>query len=277
MKPVVVGLYGISGCGNSFLLSQLKEELKQEQFEFYDGSAVIFSLDPGGLDTFRKLEEPQKDVWRQNATEKIRAECAESGRVGVVAGHLSFWTREGESGRSVVTQNDLDTFTHILYLHVPAALISTYRKTDANRIRSSLSVDHLHKWQEAEMTELRKLCRHHGILFSTLTPHLNSIDKVAMFLRDFKRHSEDYNLICAHRSLDEAVAGRSLETMLVIDGDKTLASVDTGSIFWEMVAEPQTAACPLKALFISPLHYKYAAFRQATVLYEETTDDEQFE
>jgi adenylylsulfate kinase-like enzyme len=51
-KAKIVGLYGISGSGKSFLLNQLKQELNHERFLFYEGSEAIADLVPGGLEAF---------------------------------------------------------------------------------------------------------------------------------------------------------------------------------------------------------------------------------
>jgi uridine kinase len=37
-KPTMIGLYGISGCGKSYLLNKLKAQLPDDKFAFYDGS-----------------------------------------------------------------------------------------------------------------------------------------------------------------------------------------------------------------------------------------------
>jgi hypothetical protein len=104
--------------------------------------------------------------WRQLAIDTIGKKCADSGQVAVVAGHFMFWPEEEEAGWLVYTQNDLDTFTHILYLDVPAEVIAQRRLDDTERSRPSTLVTHLRKWQQAEKTQLRRLCRHHGMLFS---------------------------------------------------------------------------------------------------------------
>jgi cytidylate kinase len=103
-KAVVVGLYGVPGCGKTFMLNQLKQELGQEHFEFYEGAKMIANLVPGGLDAFQKLEEQEKVHWRQLAIDTIGKECADSGRVAVVAGHFMFWPEEKEAGQPVYTR-----------------------------------------------------------------------------------------------------------------------------------------------------------------------------
>lgn len=280
-KAVVVGLYGIPGSGKTFLLELLKQELG-EDFAFYEGSQMIATLVPGGLDEFQKLEEREKMYWRQHAIDTIGKKCADSGQVAVVGGHFMFWPEEEEAGRPVYTPNDLKTFTHILYLDVPAELVAQRRLNDTIRSRPSASITHLRKWQQAEQTQLRHLCRQHGILFSLVAPHSTMLKKVLMLLGDFRNHTEKYNLSQAKRSLNEVLAdGRGqLETVLVMDADRTLAAEDTGELFWERVSSsrwPRDEDYPLKTLFSSQLGYSYTAFRQATLLYEETADDQEFD
>ncbi len=79
-KAVVVGLYGVPGSGKTFLLDQLKEELGEEYFAFYEGSKMIATVVPGGLDAFQTLEEGEKEHWRQLAIDTIGRKCADSGQ-----------------------------------------------------------------------------------------------------------------------------------------------------------------------------------------------------
>jgi uracil phosphoribosyltransferase/phosphoserine phosphatase len=193
-----------------------------------------------------------------------------------------FWTEDEEAGLLVYTQSDLDMFTHILYLDVPAEVVAQRHLDDTERSRPSTSVTHLRKWQQAEKAQLRRLCRHHGILFSLVSPHPTLLNKVLTLLRDFWHHTEKYNLSHAESTLDEAlVAGQGqMETVLVMDADRTLAAEDTGALFWERVSSSRRLKdedCPLRTLFSSPLGYSYTAFRQATLLYEETADDQEFD
>lgn len=72
-KAVVIGLYGIPGSGKSYLLTQLKQELGQDQYAFYEGSEVIAANVPGGFDAFKSLERKEKTRWRQTAIESKEA------------------------------------------------------------------------------------------------------------------------------------------------------------------------------------------------------------
>lgn len=90
---------------------------------------------------------------------------AHSRKVSIVAGHFMFWPKEGEIGEPAYTRNDLDTFTHTLYLNVPTEVVAQRHLDNKDRNHPSLSVTHLHKRQSAEMNQLRVLCRNYGICF----------------------------------------------------------------------------------------------------------------
>lgn len=282
-KAVVVGLYGLPGSGKTFLLNQLKQELGQTDFAFFEGAKMIANVVPGGLDAFQSMQEHEKAHWRRRAIDAVGKNCADSGQVAVVAGHFMFWLEEQEAGLPVYTQNDLEVFTHILYLDIPAELVAQRRLDDTERSRPSTSASHLRKWEQEEITQLRNLCLRHDILFSLVSsPYPMLLNKVSILLHDFRSHTEMYNLSQAESRLDDAVFASQgqLEAVLVIDADRTLAAEDTGALFWKRVSKSrplEPGALTLKALFSSPLGYSYTAFRQAMLLYEETADDQQFD
>ena len=279
-RAVVVGLYGIPGSGKTFLLNQLKQVLRDTHFAFYEGSQMIAAVVPGGLVAFHGLKEPEKMLWRQRAIDAIEEDCAGSGRTAIVTGHFMFWSEEAESGRPVYTQRDLDTFTHIIYLDISAEVIGRRRLEDKGKSRPPTSTSLLDKWQQAEKEQLRHLCRNHRILFTRVSiPAL--LEKTVTLVRDFCQHSEAHNLSVAEDRLDEIFSASQcqLETVLVMDADRTLAPEDTGVLFWEKTSDTRRSkddAPVLKTLFSSPLGYSYTAFRQATLLYEEVADDREF-
>ncbi|KAI0467603.1 uracil phosphoribosyltransferase-domain-containing protein [Xylaria cf. heliscus] len=277
-KPVVVGIYGLPGSGKTFLLRQLEDELGQEYFEFYEGSKVIDSVVPGGFSEFRRLPEEEKTTWRELAISTIRKECLESGKLGLVTGHLMFWPEGEDDVHSVHTTEDLNTYTHIIYLDVTADIIARRREEDTERARPAVSVDHLRTWQKAEIAKMRQLCRNHDILFCSLSTQDSLITRASRMIRDFRHHTEMHNLSRAEARLDEILGiDTKLQIMLVMDADRTLAAEDTGKMFWETVSRSGQHTQQLKGLFDGPMGYTYAAFRQAVLLYEEVASDEDFE
>lgn len=61
------------------------------------------------------------------------------------------------------------------------------------------------------------------------------LDYVTSLIRNFLHHTEKDNLSRAGSQLDEAVLAYQgkLETMLILDADRTLAAEDTGKLFWD--------------------------------------------
>jgi uracil phosphoribosyltransferase/phosphoserine phosphatase len=199
-----------------------------------------------------------------------------------------FW-QEGEAGQTVYTKVDLDSYTDILYLDTPPDLVEQWRQHDQLRDRPAASADHLRKWQQVEKTKLRRLCRDNRILFCPVSSPARAAERIAAMVIDLKRHSEEHNLFCAQDRLDDILnscgSREKLETVLVLDADRTLAAEDAGALFWKVVAEspshgtrigPTEDDRSLRTLFSSSLGYTYAAFRQATLLYEEEMDDDDF-
>ncbi|KAF7551433.1 hypothetical protein G7Z17_g5009 [Cylindrodendrum hubeiense] len=277
-NPVVIGLYGIPGSGKSFLLNELNRELDRDAFQFYEGSEMISDIVPGGLAAFEKLDEPEKFAWREQAIQRIRSECLSSGRAAVVTGHFMFWAENAHVGLPVYTPSDLEVFTHILYLDIPAETISQRLSDDTQKQRFLISIDHIRSWQQAEKTGLRQLCRQHSILFSLLSPRPDMVRRISTLIQDFQTYSTESNMSKVEARLDDMVSkGESVETVLVLDGDKTLATADTGVLFWEMASRWNDEEHPLSALFSSSLGYSEMAFRQATLLYEEADNEDQFD
>ncbi|OQE13263.1 hypothetical protein PENFLA_c051G10458 [Penicillium flavigenum] len=255
-KPVIIGLYGLPGSGKTARLDELKTELSNDEFAFYDGSAVIAAVTPGGLKALQNLTEEAKNDYRERVIAKIKQECYNTGKTAIVTDISCSGLKMMSMAGQFATPGDLDTYTHIHYLDVPAELIAKYRLNDTKRSRRNVSIPHLAKWQTFEKNELRHLCRHHDILFTLLSPPLASMLEIL------------------------AAGSGEVETVIVLDADKTLAQEDSGVLFWEHIRALSDAAedsGPLKALFSSPLEYSYIAFRQATLLYGEAAGNAEFE
>ncbi|KAJ5742558.1 uncharacterized protein N7511_011290 [Penicillium nucicola] len=232
----------------------------------------------GGLEAFQNLNEDAKERVRESAIGRVKQESFQSGKSALVTGHAMFWAEEESAGQLVCTPADLDTYTHILYLDVPAEKIAEYRSSDQKRSRPAVSTTHLLKWQQEEKKQLRHLCRSHDIIFTTITQRQVSMGKIVPLIRDLRSHTDDLNDILAQQRMDDFIMTGSErpETVLVFDADKTLAPQDSGELFWELASPSlveKDARFPLKTLFSSPLHYSYTAFRQAALLCEEVIGD----
>ncbi|KAK4198703.1 uracil phosphoribosyltransferase-domain-containing protein [Triangularia verruculosa] len=294
-NPVVIGVYGIPGCGKSSLLRELSDRLGEEQFNFLEGSQVIASLLPGGLAAFHQASNDEKAHYRELAIKRIADDAMKQQKVAVVAGHFMFWSQKEQRYHRVCTNADLSTYTHIVYLDIAAETIAERRQNDKTRERSGLAFDRLDDWANTEKRELQRLCRSRGILFIALSDAERDILSARMIklLLDFKHHCPKQNRLLAQNRLDWIIQASGLNpdsdhpgTMLVMDADKTLATQDAGHLFWDVVIknglidsrllEGKTEDL-LTTLFSSQLGYSYCAFRQATLLYEQHCDDGVFD
>lgn len=276
-KPTIVGLYGISGSGKTHLLGRLSRLLDEKFFAFYEGSEVIASSIEGGLSAFHALEEEQKIWQRAHAIERIKKECVQSGKTAIVTGHFMLWAEEQKAGHPVHTRNDMDTYTHIVYIDISADQIRQNRAVDTERHRPDMSVEDLDKWQQDEKVQLRDQCYDNGILFLLLRSEPTDLYLQRLF-EDFRLHDDDYNTFLAESRLDEFLtdSGRP-DTALLIDADRTLAAEDTGTLFWEsFIPQPSQVDLPLKKLF-KRTGYSYYAFRQSVLLHEEAANDQRFD
>lgn len=272
----IIGIYGIPGCGKSFLLQQLPRQLGQDHYKYWEGSRVISDIVPGGLETFHASTDAEKTHWRQMAINHIRDSSVSTGTPAIVVGHFMFWSEDDDAGQIVCTPADLSVYTHIIYLDTPIATVASRREGDSLRVRPFQSQTHLHRWQQAEKTQLRTLCMENNILFVALRNA--DCQSVSRLIRSFSRHTWDFNMAMAKARLEDIVHQASLsrgtiKTVLFLDADRTLTPVDSGTLFWQMVGG-EGSPCPLKTLFGSPMQYSFAAFRQANLIYEELVYDE---
>jgi len=173
-----------------------------------------------------------------------------------------------------ITPADKAVYTNIFYLDVPSPVVYQQRERDKHRIRATVDSSRLEYWQQDEQEHLRDLCLQNGILYARIT---QCVEKAAALLRDCSEHSEGLNLRRAKTALNAITCHvPKLETVLVLDADKTLAPQDTGALFWNS-APPSDKDLTLKTLFSSNFGYSYEAFRQAMLLYEQSHDDRSFD
>ncbi|KAM3512259.1 hypothetical protein MY11210_004106 [Beauveria gryllotalpidicola] len=281
-KPIIIGLYGLPGSGKSTLMNQMKLELDPEKFVFYEGSELISAMVAGGLAAFAKLDKQEKRLVRERAIASVAEECLAKNRTALVVGHYMFWPEDELAGDIVATANDFCVYTHIIYLSVPVHAILKRRLGDTQRHRPPVSAAHLEQWQRAEIDQLGRLCRQHCVLFSVVAPqHHDPLSFTLKMVRHFEQTNARRNLALVMNKVEAALVGEErAETVLVVDADKTLASEDAGSMFWQVAngSGPEILEmCPLKSVFGSLLGYSEAAFRQATLLYEEAANEVDFE
>ncbi|KAF1937630.1 hypothetical protein EJ02DRAFT_505892 [Clathrospora elynae] len=280
-KPVIIGMYGISGCGKTYLTNQLKDDTSfpEEHFSFFDGSTLIDRVVKGGLEVFKRMDAEQQQTVRAEAIIRVSDDCKKSNRIAVITGHLMLWDDEAAKEMEIGTTADWATYSHIIYLNFDAGVVATRRKDDTTKKRREVPVELLHEWQNQEQKMLRDKCIEHGILFTSISETCTPIEKsslrrLTVLLKDFQQQNEVLNASAVNNAVELATAGQiKLETMLMLDADKTLAPQDTGALFWKM-NDPASRITgdPLRLIFETQ-GYSYSSFRQATLLYEEVADE----
>lgn len=85
---------------------ELKTEFRDDKtpIAFYDGSQVIASAVPGGLNTFLAAEDLEQKLWRRSAIEFIKDKNRLSGGTVVVAGHFLLWDPQTKTGTPCTTR-----------------------------------------------------------------------------------------------------------------------------------------------------------------------------
>lgn len=231
-KPAVIGLYGLPGSGKSFILKELRKRLNHGEFEFYEGSEMISSLAPGGLEGYQKLDDSTANYWRAQAIDRIAHNCRQSGKTAIVTGHFMF--RSEGHNKAVYTSNDMATYTHIIYLNMSAKTLYVQRQKDENRKRQYFPMQDLEAWKRTEVDELSRLCQEHGILFSRLAEQPDNQLLSALRLIQFSHRVRTVpNMARVDARVREILFGQNnLQTMVVVDADKTISAEDTGRLFW---------------------------------------------
>ncbi|QBZ53577.1 hypothetical protein PoMZ_09265 [Pyricularia oryzae] len=121
--PNIIGIYGFPGTGKTTLLSQLRQttETWLEKYDYYKGFKIINSVVDGGLTAFKKLPHIDKQRHRATAVKQIGRDACNNGKSALVAGHFILPNDNLDGGlQKVYIKADLETFTHIIYLKVPA-------------------------------------------------------------------------------------------------------------------------------------------------------------
>lgn len=144
-----------------------------------------------------------------------------------------------ETDRREWVQRRTGQLTHIVYLMVDPEIVTTRTKEDKTRERKQLPIERLQKWQEAEMMELRAVCRDYGIIFTTITETPTTTlgragERLATLLNNFHSHDEASNTAAVEQAVDTALNGQEdLDTVLLLNADKALAPHDTKLMFWK--------------------------------------------
>ncbi|KAJ5939572.1 hypothetical protein N7466_002706 [Penicillium verhagenii] len=266
-RPTLIGLYGLPGSGKSFLLDKLRGFNGDDAKDFiiFDEKQVIETVLPSArIADFDNWADVPRANHRKRGLEQIQTDSYENGKGAVIAGNGKLWDGD-DHYRTMISTHDFKAFTHIVYLEVPAAATHAQRLAD-RKVRPLASVNHLQKWQEADIVYVADQCKRHSIIFTKISAH-TSIHKLFWMFHDFRRHTQEYNAQLAEQRMERALSARpsrKLDPVLVLDGDRILAPINTRDMFMKRIHRGRG---PGKE------NYSYEAKRQETILCEELVPD----
>ena len=276
-SPTVIGLYGISGSGKSWILSEL-QRLRPE-FRCIEGSDVlrqVLAIEGLQLEQdFPQMSQSEQEQFRTQAVARIRAYQG----ITVVAGHAAFpdatQGSELEFYRNVITDGDKELYDAILYVNTLPALVHERRQTDndsGKRVRGDMTTAKIQEWIRYEYDLVRRdLCSARGIycgLVEGVQDALSQIEgQILPIVFEKSEQRSVQNLRLAIRQIPPA------DVYFLLDGDRTLTPVDSGTIFISKVlgrsnsSLPADAVDPLKQIFQRQPEYTWKAFAQVALLY----------
>lgn len=267
--PTVIGLYGLPGAGKTTLLKSLEKVIDPTAFTCYEGSEVLTSQVPGGLNAFKELPDSEKQRYRMQAITDVREQCNRNEKDAIITGHFSFPSPGHDDAESAFTDADACTYTHIVYLSADATRIARQRKADTMRKRSLITEQALEDWQRFEISKLIELCLKHDIAFTTLKDLQNQSNMellpstIAKPLQRYMLEKKNLNDV-VQQVTDIAAANPQRQTYLVFDADRTLDTCDTTALFAKKT-DPKLAQ-ELKNIFDTH-GYTFNGFAQAMLVY----------
>lgn len=256
----------------------LDQTILRDHLDFADGLSTIDEM--YRLSTFQRWSREKQSNERAELMWLLERNRCEAGKGIVIGGHLLFWEHPDDHPQNVGTEADWEAYTHIVYLQVDAKVIQERGTEDKTKDRGMVPTTHLRRWQAQERDDLRGICNEKGILFATVTecagaPEKQTYNQLSDLLSSLLHDNKQTNFHKIDHALERIIELESreeIDTVLVLDADKTLAPQDTRSLFWTFMNKRKgMPADPLKMIFSRG--YSYDSFLQAALLYEEIAGD----
>ncbi len=201
-----VGLYGMPTAGKSYILDRINF------IETISGSKTLYRICPN----FSLIDDDGKKTARQ-----ILAKQLLSKESFIMDGHYSF-------GDNVVfTDDDGILYDAFLYLYIdPKIIYDRMQKSERNQKYLKYNVE---QWQINEIENLREYCHKNNKDFYVIdNPPDNEFDDIQTILEFIKEIVEGYSCVnMAHKCAMDILENSNCDTVILMDGDKTITSEDT--------------------------------------------------
>lgn len=201
-----IGLYGLPTAGKSYILE------KVDCLDVLAGSSLLKEYVPD----FQELHaDKKKDARMQLARNLKRKDYF------IMDGHYAF------GDEVAFTEEDGSLYDVFLYIFVEPAILKE-RMEASSRNRKYLVHD-IQKWQESEVTELRRYCQEHDKDFYVIDNpgqgYFKDVGPVLDFIRNIKSGYSCVNF--AMKCVSSILKSTDTKEIHLTDGDKTLIKEDS--------------------------------------------------
>ncbi len=201
-----IGFYGMPAAGKSYVLDLI------DFMETAAGSSLLREYDP------------YFDIRDQSGRERARKAVARrltEKKTFIMDGHYAF------GDETAFTEDDGDLYDVFLYLYVSPGLLKE-RMAVSGKNRKYLRFD-IEEWQNREISGLRAYCHENNKDFYVLDdPPGNRFEDVSSILKFIRDIVNGYSCASyARECADDIIRKSRSDTILLLDGDKTLTTEDT--------------------------------------------------
>ncbi len=206
-----IGLYGMPTAGKSYILDRL------DFIEVGMGSRML------------RILAPDFDSYDDSGRQKVREQLAQKlmqKTTFIMDGHYAF------GNEKAFTEADGKMYDVILYLYIDPEILRE-RMAGSERNRKYLMYN-TKEWQLREVEELRDYCHRNDKDFYVIdNPPQNYFDDISNIVEFIHSIVNGYScLYYAKRCVDDILEKSQADTILLLDGDKTLTIEDTsGKVF----------------------------------------------
>ena len=203
-----IGLYGMPTAGKSYILDRL------DFIEVVMGSRML------------RVIAPDFDSYDDSGQQKVREKLAQTlmqKSTFIMDGHYAF------GNETAFTEADGKMYDAILYLYIDPEILRE-RMTISERNRKYLVYD-IKEWQLREVEELRDYCHRNDKDFFVIdNPPQNYFDDISHIVEFIRSIVNGYSCLSyAKRCVKYILEKSQAETVLLLDGDKTLTIEDTSN------------------------------------------------
>ncbi len=203
-----IGLYGMPTSGKTFILDQI------DFIEVLVGSRLLREYDP------------EFDTRDETGREKDRKEVAQlmmKKDTFIMDGHYAF------GDEIAFTEDEGRMYEVYLYLYVAPEILSA--RIAASEKNQKYRKYDIAEWQNREISGLREYCHQNNKDFYVIdNPPENSFGDVSDIIRFIKDIVNGYSCASyARKCADDILSRSQLDTVMLLDGDKTLTIEDTSN------------------------------------------------